>query len=116
MPARLATAQDLNWYIGYDGDLGEEMTKLFIKRGQIILFEEEGRPVGFLRLEFFMHKYPIVGEIQIYKDHRSKDLGAQMLLLAEDQLRAKGHKRLLCTSLADKQALRLWYESMGFKE
>lgn len=115
MPARLATEKDLNWLIGYDGDLGEELAKLFIKRQQIFVAEEEGRCLAFLRLEYLSQRHPFIGEIQIYKSARDKDWGRELLEALIPFLKAKGINHLLCLSNADKEAPLQWYEDMNFK-
>ena len=115
--ARPATEQDLNWIIGFDrGDLGEELARLFLKRGQLFVGELDGRPAGLLRLDYFNLRFPIVGEIQVSKlaEAEHSAVAAALLMACEGALLEKGERYLLATTPADTLLGQAWFEERGF--
>jgi len=99
-----------------DGDVDAQILRWKVRRREIIVAEVEGRPVGYLRLEYLWSQVPYIGLIRVVPEHRRRGVGKAMLHFLEEFLRSKGHRWLYSSSQADEPEPQAWHRHMGFRE
>jgi len=103
----------------------EKYLKRKIEAKEVILAEVDGKPVGYLRLQYLGLIVPYLGIIVVNEKYRRKRVGTAMInFLEEYLLKHKGHKVFTCNgnallySSAEATAIesQAWHRALGFKE
>jgi GNAT superfamily N-acetyltransferase len=82
---RFATRTDMDGCIALDHPMvPAEVIKRKIEQSEIIVAEEAGRLVGYLRLEYLWSVVPYIGLIWVVGDQRRQGIGRAMLHVLED--------------------------------
>jgi len=114
---RLADAGDLNFCVGYDESprVNAESLKRMMLEGRIYLaLAPDGRRVAYARLDYLNQRYPLVGNLNVYKDFRSQGAGEALLAFVEKAQKEAGQKLLLALSLAYEEAPQDWMARQGW--
>ncbi len=83
---------------------------------EYILAEDDGDPVGCLRLEHIWGKIPYIGLIWLEPAYRGQGNGRAILGFLETSLRERGHRVLLSSSQANEATPQAWHRAVGFRE
>jgi GNAT superfamily N-acetyltransferase len=113
---RWADRSDAQWCLRCDPSIPESCLRRKIEQGDVLLALLDEQPAGYLRLEYLWQKLPFVGLIEIPATRRRQGIGAALLTHLEDWLRARGHDRLLSSSLPANRAGQDWHRKHGFEE
>ncbi len=114
---RFADLRDLDFCIKSDfKHISESMIKRKIEEEAIILAEVDGKPVGYLRVEYLWLTVPYIGLIVVMEEYRRKGVGSAMVEFLEDYLAGKGHNLLYSSSQVDEPEPQAWHRKIGFEE
>jgi ribosomal protein S18 acetylase RimI-like enzyme len=131
---RSAELKDLDFCIKsdfqhVDAYRGRKFMEKYLRRKiedkNVILAEADGKPVGYLRIEYLGLTVPYLAIIGVNEKHQRKGIGTAMInFLEEYLLRHKGHKVFTCDgnaflySSAEATATesQAWHRALGFKE
>lgn len=112
---RWAGPADLD-FVRQDGYLPADVVAGKIRQGEVAIAERNGRPLGYLRLEYLWSLVPFIALIWVVEDVRRQGVGSSLLRFAETWLRDRGHPALYSSSQADEAEPQAWHRHMGFEE
>ncbi|MFQ6095300.1 MAG: GNAT family N-acetyltransferase [Candidatus Bathyarchaeia archaeon] len=116
---RFAEPEDLDFCIRSDYKykyVSETMIKRKIEERTVILAEVDGKPIGYLRIEYLWLKIPYISLITVSAEYRRKGVGTAMINFLEEYLSRNGHKVLYSSSQVDEPGPQMWHRKMGFEE
>lgn len=114
---RFGEPKDLGSCIDFDYEhVSESMIKRKIEETAVILAEVDGKPIGYLRVEYLWLIVPFVSLITIEEGYRRKGVGSAMIKFLEDHLIKNGHKVLHSSSQVDEPEPQIWQRKIGFEE
>jgi GNAT superfamily N-acetyltransferase len=112
---RLANMRDLA-YVSRDQFIPAEVVARKIEWREVILAEIDGKPVGYLRLEFLWSVVPYIALITVDLSHRRVGVGRAMLDFTLAYLSENNHEWLYSSSQADEPEPQAWHRHMGFQD
>ncbi len=113
---RFATPEDEAVCAKFDPHLPRFRFRSKIECRELLLAEVQGRPEGYLRLEYLWGKVPFIGMIVVSHHLRGKGIGKAMLTYLEDHLRDEGYRTLLSSSQVNEAEPQAWHRARGFQE
>ncbi|MFX1561404.1 MAG: GNAT family N-acetyltransferase [Promethearchaeota archaeon] len=113
---RFAGPELLEWCVVEDSYVTEQVIRHKIVNDEIIIAELDGKPIGYLRLEYLWSNIPYIGVIFVNEDYRNEGIGQKILAFLEDYLRSRGHDVLYSSSQANEPEPQAWHRSVGFVE
>jgi len=94
----------------------KDTLKRRIEEKAVILAEVDGKPAGYLRVEYLWLVVPYVSHVSVHEKHRKKGVGTAMIKFLEEYLRRRGHKVLYSSSQANEREPQMWHRRIGFEE
>jgi len=114
---RFAEMKDLDFCVKSDYDhVSKDILKRKIKEKAVILAEVDGKPIGYLRVEYLWLKIPYLSVIGVDEEYQRKGVGTAMIKFLEQHLRKCGHKILYSSSQANEPSPQAWHRKIGFEE
>jgi len=114
---RFAEIKDLDFCVKSDYSyVSKDVLKRKIREKAVILAEVDGKPVGYLRIEYLWLKIPYLSVIGVGEEYQRKGVGTAMIKFLEQHLRKCGHKVLYSSSQADEPGPQAWHRKIGFEE
>ena len=114
---RLAQQRDLGFCIQTDyKHLSEAMVKHKIDEKAVILAEVDGKPVGYIRVEYLWLHIPYLSLIWVNEKYRRRGVGTAMIKYLEERLLNHGYNVLYSSSQANEPASQAWHRNLGFEE
>ena len=113
---RFAGPELLEWCVVEDSLVTEQVIRHKIINDEIIIAELDGKPVGYLRLEYLWSTIPYIGVIFVIEDYRKEGIGQKILAFLEDYLQSRGYDVLYSSSQASEPESQAWHRSVGFVE
>jgi len=114
---RFAEPDDLDFCVKSDYRyLSEDVIRRKIDEKAVILAEIDGRPVGYLRVEYLWLKVPYLGVIGVEEEYRRRGVGTAMIKFLEQHLLRRGFKALYSSSQANEPEPQMWHRKIGFEE
>jgi GNAT superfamily N-acetyltransferase len=101
-------------YIAHVG--GPVPVRQFLERGQVILAERGGTPVGYAFSDYLCVIDPFLAMIWVAAPHRRQGVGAALLRFLEGHLRDRGYALLYSSARVDQPGPQAWHRRMGFEE
>ena len=102
----------------------EKYLRRMIEAKDIILAEVDGKPVGYLRIEYLGLIAPYLGIIGVNEEYQRKGIGTAMIKFLEEHLVKQKRKifrldgQVVLHSSAEAHAIesQKWHKAVGFKE
>lgn len=113
---RFAGPEDLGWCVAEDDHVTEQVIRHKIVNDEIIIAELDGKPVGYLRIEYLWSAVPYIAMIFVEDDYQKEGIGRKVLSFLEDYLRSRGHDRLFSSSTVNEPEAQAWHRAVGFVE
>jgi len=114
---RFAELKDLDFCIKSDYSyVSKNVLRRKIREKAVILAEVDGKPIGYLRIEYLWLKIPFLSVITVEEEYRRKGVGTTMIRFLEQHLRKRGHKILYSSSQANEPGPQAWHRKIGFEE
>jgi N-acetylglutamate synthase-like GNAT family acetyltransferase len=112
---RFAKAEDIH-FVSQDGYIPASTVARKIEFNEVIVAEKNGKPVGYLRLEYLWSIVPYIALITILPTHQRQGAGKAMLDFTAAYLAENGHEWLYSSSQADEAEPQAWHRRMGFQD
>lgn len=112
---RFATLADTD-YVSQDGLVSTAIVKRKIEAEEVVIAERNGKPAGYLRLEYLWSIIPYIGLIYVEPAHRRQGIGKSLLEFTVVFLKARGYKHLYSSSQTNEPEPQSWHRHMGFEE
>jgi GNAT superfamily N-acetyltransferase len=113
---RFAGPEDLEWCVVEDDRVTEQVIRHKIINDEIIIAEVDGKPIGYLRVEYLWSQVPYIGVVFVEDDYRKEGIGRKILSFLEDYLRSRGYDRLFSSSTVNEPEPQAWHRAVGFVE
>jgi GNAT superfamily N-acetyltransferase len=112
---RLAQAADLE-AVNLDGYISDEVLLKKIAEEEVFVLVVDGRPAGYIRLEYHWSIVPYIALIRIEVPYRGRGYSRDLLEFVENFLRDRGYDTLYSSSTGDEAEPQAWHRHMGFVE
>lgn len=110
---RRATAHDQALLAQRDSHVRPDVLTQLINAGRILVLEEEGALLGWLRWSLFWDEIPFMNMLFVSEGHRGRGLGSALLDTWEIAAQADGYNTVMTSSQADEDAQHL-YRKRGY--
>ncbi|MCG8541714.1 MAG: GNAT family N-acetyltransferase [Clostridia bacterium] len=98
-----------------DEHISSEMLYRKIKDNEVIIAKIDNRIIGWLRYGYFWDSIPFMNMLMIDKRYRRKGIGKSMVEFWEKEMKVKGYKTLMTSSLS-KELAQHFYRKLGYKD
>lgn len=115
MIIRYAEIADYLWLRKFDIHISEDVLKLKIEREEIYVAQDDNELVGWLRYNLFWDSIPFMNMLYFLEEYRGKGLGKKIVYHWENEMKKKGFKKVLTSTLSNEEAQH-FYRKMGYKE
>jgi GNAT superfamily N-acetyltransferase len=112
---RFAARDDLD-FVSQDQFMPGQIVARKIEAREVLLAELDGRPVGYLRLEYLWSLVPYISLIVVREGYRRQGVGKALLGFCLAYLAQDGHPWLYSSSQADEPEPQAWHRHMGFQD
>ena len=112
---RAATESDLPWMREHDRHIGEDELRESVRRGRILLAEQDGQIIGWLRWSLFWDEIPFMNMLYLLEDCRRHGLGRALVSRWEEEMRRQGHRRVMTSSQANEEGQH-FYRRLGYQD
>lgn len=117
MDIRIAAIEDLTPLSQLDGHIRPQELRHAVSEGRVLLAEEQGRIVGWLRWGLFWDSVPFLNMLYVLDGERRHGVGQRLMARWEAQMLALGHDLVMTSTAADEYAQhfyhKLGYETVG---
>ena len=115
MNIRYAEKMDFIWLKENDVHISEEILEIKIISKEIYIVEENNKNIGWLRYNLFWDNIPFMNMIYFLDEHRGKGFGKKLVEYWEKEMKQKGNKNVLTSTLSNEEAQH-FYRKLGYKE
>ncbi|MGN1021578.1 MAG: GNAT family N-acetyltransferase [Aristaeellaceae bacterium] len=112
---RVATEHDLPWLAEHDRHIGSDALTESVRQGRILLAEQDGQPVGWLRWSLFWDEIPFMNMLYLLEGFRRQGLGRALVRRWEEDMRCQGHRRVMTSSQANEDGQH-FYRPLGYQD
>jgi ribosomal protein S18 acetylase RimI-like enzyme len=111
-----ATDSDYGYIRDHDHHISESLIQVKIKGNEIyILRNQDESNIGWMRYGYFWDNTPFLNMIWVDEQYRDKGVGKQVVLFWEDQMKQKGFKLVMTSTLANEEAQH-FYRKLGYRD
>ena len=104
MEIRRAQAEDFAFLSQHDAHIAPGELRAQIERGRILIAQEGGQPIGWLRWNLFWDNTPFLNLLFLLEGFRQKGYGRQ-----------QGYRLVMTSTLASEQAQH-FYRALGYRD
>ena len=113
MTIRTAVPADLDGIRNYDRHIPAARLEECIRRGQVVVLEDNGKILGVLRWNLFWQSLPFLDLIFLDNALRGQGWGTEMMALWEINMAEQGFRHVLLSTQEDELA-KFFYEKLGY--
>lgn len=110
---RLASSSDLAWLRERDSHIEPGELASIIRRGRILLAENDNRITGWLRWGMFWDEIPFMNMLFVDSAERNRGIGGHLVQHWEEAMHHDGHTHVLTSTLANESA-QYFYRHIGY--
>ncbi len=114
MKIRIADQTDFETLCRYDRHIRPEELTRVIAAGHILIAEEDGNWVGWLRYNLFWDNTPFMNLLFVLDGWRGSGIGKALVLEWEKRMLAAGFENVM-TSTASEEYAQHFYEKLGYR-
>ncbi|MFC3800482.1 GNAT family N-acetyltransferase [Cohnella sp. GCM10012308] len=115
MNIAVATDSDYEYIKERDHHILENLILPKIKQKEIFILKSDGLHIGWMRHSFFWDNTPFMNMIWIDIPFRNKGVGKKAVLYWEEEMRNKGFKLVMTSTLANEEAQH-FYRKLGYRD
>ena len=112
---RYAFIDDLAILKKYDVHILENELRNSLNKNRIIVMEDDGVFMGWLRYNLFWDNTPFINMLYILDSFQGRGCGGQQLAFFENEMRKNGHSMILTSTLSNERA-QFFYRKHGFSD
>ena len=113
MTIRTAVPADLDGIRNYDRHIPAARLEDCIRRGQVVVLEDNGKILGVLRWNLFWQSLPFLDLIFLDDALRGQGWGTDMMALWEINMAEQGFRHVLLSTQEDETS-KFFYERLGY--
>ena len=113
MMIRTAVPADLDGIRNYDRHIPTSRLEDCIRRGQVVVLEDNGKILGVLRWNLFWQSLPFLDLIFLDNALRGQGWGTEMMALWEINMAEQGFRHVLLSTQEDETS-KFFYEKLGY--
>lgn len=113
MTIRTAELKDFHLIKQYDKHIAEIEFTNVITLGRIIMIEEEGKLIGWLRYNYFWDNIPFINMLYVLEEYRGKGYGKKLLENWEQKMKQLGF-HIVLTSTQSNEYSQHFYAQFGY--
>lgn len=114
MQIRWAEEKDLAILRTYDQHIRADELENRVRQGGVLIAEEQGRFVGWLRYNLFWDNTPFMNMLYLLEPERGKGTGRALVAFWEEQMKKQGYRAVMTSSQADEYAQH-FYQHIGYR-
>jgi len=99
-----------------DPHFDPEFLRWKLGRREVVLAENDGELLGYMRLEYIWSTVPYIGLILVKEGRRAQGIGKKLLAFASEDLKKRGHRYLYSSSQVNEAEPQSWHRHVGFEE
>ncbi|MEK3724119.1 GNAT family N-acetyltransferase [Paenibacillus sp. FSL H8-0034] len=112
----VATDSDYGYIRDHDHHIVESLILPKIKENQIYMLRNQDESnIGWMRYGYFWDNIPFMNMIWIDEQYRGIGGGKQVVLFWEDEMKQKGFKLVMTSTLANEEAQH-FYRKLGYRD
>ncbi|MGN0747123.1 MAG: GNAT family N-acetyltransferase [Aristaeellaceae bacterium] len=115
MEIRCAAEKDIPWLTEHDRHIGADALHSSVRQGRILLAEQDGQTVGWLRWSLFWDEIPFMNMLFLLEGFRRQGLGRELVLRWEKDMQAAGCLRVMTSSQANEDGQH-FYRRLGYQD
>lgn len=115
MEIRMAQAEDFAFLSEHDRHIGPKELQEQIERERILIAQQDGRAIGWLRWNLFWDNTPFLNLLFLLEEHRQKGYGRQLMQAWERLMAQQGFGLLMTSTLSNEQAQH-FYRALGYRD
>lgn len=111
-------ASELNFQFILDNDrhISKELIRTKLKENEILVVRsQDSKIIGWLRFSYFWDNTPFMNMLYINENYRNKGIGKNLVKFWEIEMKNKGYKLLMTSTLSNEQAQH-FYRKLGYKD
>lgn len=112
---RTATQSDLPWLQEHDRHIGAEELRASVLRGRILLAEQDGQTIGWMRWSLFWDEIPFMNMLYLLEGCRRRGEGRALVSRWEEDMCRQGHRRVMTSSQANEEGQH-FYRRLGYQD
>lgn len=112
---RYAEEKDIPILSEHDKHISKEELENSVRLKRILVLFDDGKFVGWLRYNLFWDNTPFMNMLYVLEGVRGKGYGKELVTFWEDEMRRKGHDRMLTSTLSNEQA-QFFYRKLGYTD
>ena len=111
---RYANRNDIDVLKKYDVHIAEDELEKSVDFGRvIIMFDDKGNLMGWLRYNLFWDNTPFMNMLYLLEEYRAKGYGKELVLFGENEMKDKGYKIVLTSTQSNENA-QFFYRKIGY--
>ncbi len=114
MSIRIADLKDLDLIKRYDKHVAEPEYTDVLASGRVIVAEENGDFIGWLRYNYFWDSIPFLNMLYVLDGHRGKGYGKKLMDHWEKDMKRLGFHTVLTSTQANEYSQH-FYDKLGYK-
>lgn len=115
MEIRRAQAEDFAFLSQHDAHIAPDELEAQIERGRVLIAQEGGRRIGWLRWNLFWDNTPFLNLLFLLEGFRQKGYGRQLMQEWERRMAAQGFRLVMTSTLSSEQAQH-FYRALGYRD
>ena len=115
---KIEYGSEVNFQFILDNDrhVSKELIENKLKEKEIIIAkDEDNKIIGWLRYSYFWDNTPFMNMLYINANYRNKGIGKELVLFWEKEMKKKGYKFLMTSTLSNEDAQH-FYRKLGYKD
>ena len=100
----------------FDAEIERDRLIGKIKASEIIVVENKGERIGYLRFEYLWSKFPFIALISVRQGFRNQGVGRALLSHLIELDRNEGKTFILSSSQSNESSPQSWHKHLGFLE
>jgi len=112
---RYVKNNDYLWLKENDNHISEEILKKKIENNEILVIENYGKIIGWLRYNLFWDNIPFMNMIYFLEEYRKIGLGKKLVEFWENEMKNNGYKNVLTSTQSNEDAQH-FYRKLGYIE
>lgn len=113
MHIRTAENSDMKHLSVYDIHIRKEELESIISQGRVLVAEEQGTFMGWLRWNLFWDNTPFLNMLFLLERYRNSGFGKGMISHWEKRMKEEGYECVMTSSLANEEAQH-FYRKLGY--
>ena len=112
---RFVENNDYLWLKEHDNHISEKILRKKIENKEILVMENNGKIIGWLRYNLFWDNIPFMNMIYFLEEYRKIGLGKKLVEFWENEMKNNGYRNVLTSTQSNEEAQH-FYRKLGYIE